>query len=186
MVRDTIKKILGVIFLREQLNNMELRESIMDFLQEHVDGSLATVKDSIPRSSPVRYFMGDDMEIYILSAGGEKFNAIDENPNVCLLVNSEYLDHRRIKGVQIFGKATTSINEPDLYHEAIGYSPDPFLMEREKNYLEVIKIEPEEIVYLDALKEGDRTKQILKGDEVILHDDYTTIDDLQTYIPSMD
>lgn len=158
----------------------------MDFLQEHMDGSLATVKNGMPRCSPVRYFIGDDMEVYILSAGGEKFNAIKENPNVCLLVNSEYLDHRRIKGVQVFGKATTSLSEPDLYHEAIGYAPDPFLMEREKSQLRVIKVVPEEVVYLDALKDGDRTKQTLKTEDIFHEQGQMVMDDIQTYIPSLD
>ena len=175
-----------MIYLHQTFDNNQLRENITEFLQEHMDGSLATVRNNIPRSSPVRYFIGDDMEIYILSAGGEKFNAIKENPNVCLLVNSNYLDHRKIKGVQVFGKAVTSVDDRDLYHEAIGYAPDPFLMEREQSHLQVIKIVPDEVVYLDAIKEGQRTKQILKADDMYIQQGHIIMDDIQTYIPSLD
>lgn len=87
----------------------ELKILISEFLKEHKSGSLATCMNNIPRSSPVQYFIGEDMNIYILSAGGEKFNAIKSNPNVCLLVNTDYIDYRQIKGVQIFGTATTSL-----------------------------------------------------------------------------
>ena len=41
----------------------------------------------------------------------------------------------------------------------------------EKTKLHVIKIIPTEIVYLDSLKDGDRTKQILKQDQVLIKED---------------
>jgi uncharacterized protein len=156
----------------EKLSPAELKNKITSFLSEHIDGALATCMNNIPRSSPVQYFMGDDMNIYILSAGGDKFNAIEQNPNVCLLVNTEYIAYRKIKGVQIFGKATTSMQDSSLKDEARKFAPDLYLFDKEKNNLNVIKIVPKEIVYLDSLREGDRTKQILKDDEVTIKEDY--------------
>ncbi|MFS8541643.1 MAG: pyridoxamine 5'-phosphate oxidase family protein, partial [Tissierellales bacterium] len=85
----------------------ELKQKIWEFLKEHKEGALATCLNNVPRSSPVQYVVGDDLTVYILSAGGEKFKAISQNPNVCLLVNTNYINYRQIKGVQIFGKATT-------------------------------------------------------------------------------
>lgn len=171
--------------MNRQQNENELRNNVLDFLQENIDGTLATVKNNIPRSSPVRYFLGENFEIYVLSAGGEKFDAIRENPNVCLLVNSDYLDYRRIKGVQIFGTATTSLMDSTIFDEAVGYSHDPHMMMREKHSLKVIKIVPEEIVYLDALKDGDRTKHVLKGNVEINEELLFSTDD-QNFIPSFD
>lgn len=159
--------------MNEKMSAVQLKNHIINFLREHIDGSLATCMNNIPRSSPVQYFLGKDMDLYILSAGGEKFNAIAQNPNVCLLVNTEYIDYRKIKGVQIFGTAATSMQNKDLYTEAKGFAPDPYLMDREKNRLHVIKIVPSEIVYLDSLHEGDRTKQVLKGSDVSISTDNT-------------
>ncbi|QGU95797.1 pyridoxamine 5'-phosphate oxidase family protein [Clostridium bovifaecis] len=149
----------------------ELRDNIIDFLWENKSGSLATCMNNVPRSSPVKYFLGKDMEIFILSAGGDKFKAIEQNPNVCLLVNTEYVDYRRIKGVQIFGKAKTCLQDKSIFEEAKVYNTDYELMEREGHNLHAIKITPEEIVYLDSLEDGDRTKQILKEEEVSVKSD---------------
>lgn len=148
----------------------ELKVMISEFLKEHKDGSLATCMNNIPRSSPVQYFVGENMSIYILSAGGEKFNAIAQNPNVCLLINTDYINYRQIKGVQIFGTAKTSLMDNVLYNEAKEYYPDQYVMDNERD-LKIIKIVPEEIVYLDSLGDGDRTKQVLRYNNVIIKED---------------
>lgn len=157
--------------MNKQISAAELKENIISFLKEHKQASLATCSDNRPRTSPVRYFLGDDLDIYIFSAGGDKFYNIQRNPNVCMLVNTEYINYRKIKGVQIFGKATVSDDNPALYDEAEKFSPDPYVFENERGSLKVIKIHPEEIVFLDSLKDRDRTKQVLKGDEVIIKED---------------
>lgn len=149
----------------------ELKEHIMVFLKEHKEGSLATCLNGMPRSSPVQYFVDDNMDLYILSAGGEKFNAIHQNPNVCLLVNTNYITYKRIKGVQIFGKATTSIEDPGLFEEAKRHYPEAYMMDHERHHLKVIKIIPHKIVYLDSTEDGDRTKQILTNNEVVIKED---------------
>ncbi|NLY86264.1 MAG: pyridoxamine 5'-phosphate oxidase family protein [Tissierellia bacterium] len=158
----------------KKISPEELKVLIKEFLREHKDGSLATCMNNIPRSSPVQYVVGhkgDNMNIYIFSAGGEKFRAISENPNVCLLVNTDYINYRQIKGVQIFGTATTSLMDPLLFDEAKEFHPDPYVVEKERQNLKVIKIVPEEIVYLDSIGDGDRTKQILRCNNVIVKED---------------
>ncbi|QUH21642.1 pyridoxamine 5'-phosphate oxidase family protein [Alkaliphilus sp. B6464] len=157
-----------------EMSPMELRDHIISFLKEHKSGSLATYLDGRPRCSPIQYFVGNEMDIYILSAGGDKFKAIEENPDVCLLVNTEYINFRKIKGVQVFGKATTSIENRTLFEEALKYSPDPHLIEMNRESLKVIKIVPHEVVYLDSLEDGDRTKQILEHNRVTLKEDELT------------
>jgi uncharacterized pyridoxamine 5'-phosphate oxidase family protein len=139
----------------------ELRQHIRNFLESRRNGSLGTCLNEMPRSSPVAYFLGHDLDIYILSAGGEKFRAIEQNPKVCLLVNTEYTDYTRIKGVQVFGEAVTSEDEPGLLHEAFEFCPDCHINDFPRDSIKAIKIIPEEIVYLNSLADGDRTKQIL-------------------------
>jgi hypothetical protein len=171
----------------EKISSSQLKAKVINFLKEHIEGSLATCMNNIPRCSPVQYFIGDELDIYIVSAGGDKFNAIAKNPNVCLLVNTDYLDYRKIRGVQIFGRASTSLANSSVYDEAKRYAPANHIINTEKESLKVIKIIPEEIVYLDALHEGDRTKQILKlkENEVITKSDESlrmTNTEIKTYI----
>ncbi|AKL97094.1 hypothetical protein CACET_c36630 [Clostridium aceticum] len=147
---------------------LELRQHIVEFLREHKSASLATCKDGIARCSPVQYFLGKETDIYILSAGGEKFKAIQQNPNVCLLVNTEYINHRRIKGVQVFGEARICAQDKKIFEEAMKYNPDNEIVEFKGDQLKAIKIVPKEVVYLDSLEKGDRTKQILRHEEVFL------------------
>jgi len=143
-----------------RLNYEQLEARIESFLMEHISGSLATCINDIPRSSPVQYFLGKDLTIYIPSAGGQKFKAIEGNKNVCLLVNTEYLDFRRIKGVQVFGKASTSVRNKELIEEANPYLPQAYLLEEGK--WQAIKIIPYEIIYLDSIERGERVKQVLR------------------------
>lgn len=143
--------------MNESLSHQDLKNHIIGFLKEHKEGSLATCLDNKPRSSPVRYFLGGDLDLYVVSAGGEKFKALEENPNLCLLVNTHFIDYKQIKGVQIFGTGISSIEKPELLEEAKSYCKEC----PQENY-KVIKIKPDEIVYLNSLVDGDRTKQILK------------------------
>ncbi len=155
----------------EKVTPRQLKEEIMDFLRQHKSASLATCMGNIPRSSPVLYFLGRQMDIYILSAGGEKFKAIEENPNVCLLVNTDYINFRRIKGVQIFGQAISSIQDDRILEEAMEFIPDLEIDGLKSGDLMGIKITPIEIVYLDSIRDGDRTKQILKNDQILIETD---------------
>lgn len=155
----------------KKVRTEELKGLIKEFLKEHKDGALATCMNNIPRSSPVQFFVGENMNVYILSAGGEKFKAIGENPNVCLLVNTNYINYRQIKGVQIFGTATTSLMDPYIYQEAKEEYQDKYFLEYERENIKVIKIIPEEIVYLDSLGDGNRTKQVLRCNNVIIKED---------------
>lgn len=157
--------------MNKTMDPVELKEHIRDFLKEHRQASLATCLRNVPRSSPVQYFLGNDLDIYVCSAGGEKFKAIAENPTVCLLVNTEYINYRRIKGVQVFGVAKSSTEDPFLIDEAKIYAPDPYLFDYAGDDLKVIKIVPYEIVYLNSLEKGDRTKQILKLNTVELKEE---------------
>ena len=153
------------------MSPLELRKHIIEFLKEHRSASLATCKENTPRCSPVQYFLGEEMDIYILSAGGEKFKAIEGNSNVCLLVNTEYINVRRIKGVQVFGKATTSTYDSTVFEEAMKYNPDNEVVQFKGEHLKAIKIVPTEVVYLDSIEDGDRTKQILRHEEVLVQPD---------------
>ncbi|MGF7059582.1 pyridoxamine 5'-phosphate oxidase family protein [Brassicibacter mesophilus] len=153
--------------MNKKMNPDQLRMHVREFLSEHKEATIATSMNNLPRCSPVQYFLGNDLDVYIISAGGDKFANIRDNPNVCMLVNTEYINYRQIKGVQIFGHATTSINKPDIKEEAKRYCPDAHLVEYEEDSLYFIKIVPEKIIYLNSLGDGNRTKQVLYQNEII-------------------
>ncbi|NLU36614.1 MAG: pyridoxamine 5'-phosphate oxidase family protein [Clostridiales bacterium] len=144
----------------------DLRRHIKNFLSGNRFGSLGTCMNNVPRSSPVQYFLGKDLDIYILSAGGTKFQNISHNPNVCLLVNTEYVNYTRIEGVQVFGRAVTSEQDNNLLREALEYCPDWHAIDTLNEDIKAIKIIPEEIIYLNSRETGDRTKQILKQEHM--------------------
>lgn len=154
-----------------KISTEELKLRIVEFLKEHKYGTLATSMNNIPRSSPVQYFVGQNMNIYILSVGGEKFKAISENENVCLLVSNEFISHRKIKGVQVFGTARTSLMDSKIYEELKLHN----VYAEIKNGLKVIKIIPEEIVYLNSVEDGNRTKQVLRYNNVLIKKDKDSI-----------
>jgi hypothetical protein len=52
--------------MNNQLTTQELKSKIMEFLKEHNEGALGTCLNNIPRSSPVQYYVGADMTIYII------------------------------------------------------------------------------------------------------------------------
>ena len=94
-----------------------------------------------------------------------KFQNISHNPNVCLLVNTEYVNYTRIEGVQVFGRAVTSEQDNNLL-EALEYCPDWYAIDTLNEDIKAIKIIPEEIIYLNSRETGDRTKQILKQEHM--------------------
>lgn len=168
---------------RNEMPPSELKKLVNTFLKENDNGALATCGNDKhqPRCSPVMYTtadVDDEVDIFILSAGGTKFGEIEENSQVCLLVNTDYTDYKRIKGVQVFGTATTSYSNPRLIDEAYSRSNAKEIFQKADEDLKVIKIIPDEIIYLDSLETGDRTKQVLDlrreegvglGDRILLY-----------------
>lgn len=111
--------------MNDNLFHEDLKKHIIGYLKENKEGALGTCLNNIFRSSLVRYFLGEDLDVYVVSTGGEKFKALEE----------------KLK----------------LLEEAKQHCSD-WATENFK----IIKIEPNEIVYLNSLVDGDRTKQILK------------------------
>lgn len=137
------------------ITEKELRENIISFLKKKDTGALAT-SGVDTRVSPVKYFLGEELDIYIYSDGGSKFDNLKENNQVCLLVSTEfYGDYKTIKGVQVFGKAQIGDSNSYIYQEAIEYCPFDSL--DDQGY--IIKINAEQVVYKDSV-DGNGEKHI--------------------------
>ena len=98
-----------------------------------------------------------------------KPSSITGHNHVCLLVNTDYINYTRIEGVQVFGRAVTSEQEPELLQEALEFCPDLHAVRSQKDSIKAIKIIPDEIVYLNSRETGDRTKQILTSGQIVRH-----------------
>ncbi|WP_051412202.1 pyridoxamine 5'-phosphate oxidase family protein [Halonatronum saccharophilum] len=135
------------------ISEQDLKMDIIDFLKAKDTGALATSgRDT--RVSPVRYFLGEGMDIYIHSDGGSKFDNLEVNNQVCFLASTEfYGDYQTIKGVQIFGNAEIGDLNSTLYKEGEKHCP----FEHGEEVDKIIKITPKEIVYKDGV-DGDGEK----------------------------
>src|SRR5690606_28649325 len=92
--------------MEQWLTTTQLKEAILAFAQGRDTGYLGTVGPDGVRVSPVRYFMDNDLNVYIHSKGGNKFINLESNPNACLLVATPFQDDfYQVQGVQLFGPA---------------------------------------------------------------------------------
>ncbi|MFP4698014.1 MAG: pyridoxamine 5'-phosphate oxidase family protein [Eubacteriales bacterium] len=131
-----------------------LHEKIHTFLRQKDTGALATTGVEM-RVSPVKYYVDERSNIYIHSDGGKKFDNIQKNHNVCLLISTEFSeDLNKIKGIQVFGHCEVGENGSSLYEEAERFCPW-----NHDNDTTVIKITPDHIVYKDGITE-DGSKQV--------------------------
>lgn len=105
--------------IERELTQLQLRNAILDFAQGRDTGYLGTSGPGGVHVSPVRYFMDQDLNVYIHSRGGTKFENLATNEQACLLVSSPFQDDfHEIKGVQLFGKAEVIDPDSQLYKKA--------------------------------------------------------------------
>ncbi len=95
---------------------------LMLFLQRNHVLHLATSKNNTARSTPLEYRL-DGMKPCILSAGGAKFEYLDDNSDVAFSIAEPYdssIDYWSYKGVQGWGSAEViSLNhQPEAFHRA--------------------------------------------------------------------
>ncbi len=133
-----------------------LMGEITEFINENNYGVLATTYECFPLSSPVEYYTNDKKEIFIPSIGGNKFKNLGTNNNVCLLVNTDYKDITKIKGVQIFGKASVLERNTTEFEQASGYIDDPDILSYDN--ARIIKISPVKMIYLNSMRSGEKDK----------------------------
>ena len=133
-----------------------LVNEICNFIQSNNYGVLATNYDCYPLSSPVIYYANQKNEIYIPSVGGNKFKNLGNNNNVCLLVNTEYEDYNKIKGVQVFGKAEVYDKHSQDFKNVCRNIKDEEIILNDNT--KIIKISPIKMIYLNSLGDGERRK----------------------------
>lgn len=105
--------------IERPLTQLQLKTAILDFTQGRDTGYLGTYGPSGVHVSPVKFFLDDDLNVYIHSRGGTKFENLATHSQACLLVSSPFQDDfNEIKGVQLFGKTQVAHSNSQLYETA--------------------------------------------------------------------
>lgn len=93
----------------KKLDPEKLKENIDNFLNCHNVMALATACGDIVRNTPVEYRYKDGA-LYFLSEGGQKFNGLEVNKNVCCAIFDQ-MSKGICRGLQVTGIA--EIIEPE-------------------------------------------------------------------------
>jgi uncharacterized pyridoxamine 5'-phosphate oxidase family protein len=102
----------------KRLTPEELKQRIINFMQEQKICTLATCAQNIPRSTPVRY-RSQGLTLYILTEGGGKVKNIKDNPHVSVSMVGEYTGFQSVTGLQVWGEAIIiKPQDGPLYEEA--------------------------------------------------------------------
>lgn len=87
-----------------KLTQEELKEKIINFLEQNIICTLATCVNNVPRSTPLRY-RAKGLTIYVFTEGGGKVKNIKQNPKVSVSLYGAYSGFQSVKCLQIWGEA---------------------------------------------------------------------------------
>lgn len=142
---------MSTTVLEQNLAQQQLFREILDFAQSKDTGALGTMGPAGLRVSPVKYFVDDELNLYIQSKGGSKFTNLAANDQVCLLVSTGFLeDYHKIQGVQFFGQAEVLDPYSAQYALASQLCPWPHNGEAK-----IIQLYCEHAVYVDRINRAN-------------------------------
>jgi nitroimidazol reductase NimA-like FMN-containing flavoprotein (pyridoxamine 5'-phosphate oxidase superfamily) len=134
----------------------KLEKHIIQFLKKQNMCVLATCSNGIPRATPIEYH-SKGIALYFVGEPGKKMKNITNNPNVSIGIFLPYTGWDSAKGAQITGKAKIiPRNDPEEFREGLeAYQWEKTAKELNikefPNSVELIKVEPEKIEYVDML-----------------------------------
>ena len=83
----------------------KLEADIKAFLDSHHCARIAITDGKNPYASTM-YYVTNGLRMYFeTNPDAQKLHIISANPNISITVDEDYLDWKKIKGIQIFGKA---------------------------------------------------------------------------------
>ena len=84
----------------------ELRVQVLSYIESHNTMTLGTCGDNIPWAATV-FYASDDLRLYFFSVPEARHSQnLAANPRVAVTIQEDYRDWRKIKGIQLEGKAT--------------------------------------------------------------------------------
>lgn len=101
--------------------NSNIKQTVLDYLREHYTMTIATAGDGVPWAAAV-FYANDGFDLYFLSDPDSRHSRyIAGNPLVSVTVNEDCHDWRKIKGVQLEGKAGMVTTEDELQKAVATY-----------------------------------------------------------------
>jgi len=102
-------------------NNSKLKETVLKYLKEHYTMTIATASGEAPWAAAI-FYASDGFTLYFLSDPESRHSKdITVNPVVAVTVNEDYRDWRKIKGIQMEGKAELVTAEDELARAVAAY-----------------------------------------------------------------
>jgi nitroimidazol reductase NimA-like FMN-containing flavoprotein (pyridoxamine 5'-phosphate oxidase superfamily) len=120
------------------------------YILENNTAALATGAGTFVRCTPIEYAYHDGA-FWMFSEGGEKFFALEQNPNVCLAIYDKYEGFGNVKGMQVSG--TAEIVEPysKEYLAAADFKKIPLAaLKKLPETMNLIKVTPKRIDFLNS------------------------------------
>jgi hypothetical protein len=151
----------------------ELRREILAYIEGHNTMTLGTCRGDAPWAATV-FYASDDLSLYFFSAPDSRHcENLAANPRVAVTIQEDYRDWRKIKGIQLEGKAAAvdSVLEKSKalavyarkYPEVIKIFTNPASGLLYQIFLKVkfYRVAPERLFYIDNEKYGLGKRQEL-------------------------
>jgi len=133
----------------------KIKKEIEKYLKKHKHCVLCTCSGDDSRATPVRYEVGDELQIIIYSENyTKKFKLLKKNKKVTLALYNQRMPY---KGLQLWGTAEIVTPDDPRHFECL-----PIRAKKSEKMLEACKvlnlilITPGRIVMLDQLRQGGR------------------------------
>ena len=99
----------------------KLKETVLKYLEEHCTMTIATARGDSPWAAAL-FYASDRFTLYFLSDPKDRHSKnIAENPVVAITVNEDYHDWRKIKGIQMEGRAELVATEDETARAVTTY-----------------------------------------------------------------
>ncbi len=99
----------------------KVKETVLKYLEEHYTMIIATAEGENPWAASV-FYANDGFTLYFLSDPGSRHSKnIAGNPVVAVTINEDYHDWRKIKGIQMEGKAEIVATENEVARAVEAY-----------------------------------------------------------------
>ena len=134
----------------------ELKEDIRDYIKSHSVCTLAVSEGNNPSANTVYYISDAGFRIYFESnPDSDKIRILKNNPRVSLTIDENYGDWRKVKGIQMFGRArmVDSREDTQLKEKFLKKFPQTKKLGGIPKHHVFVEITPEKIYYLDFSKD---------------------------------
>lgn len=134
----------------------ELKEDIQSYISSHSVCTLAVAEGNNPSAHTVYYISDSGFRIYFESnPESDKIRILKNNSRVSLTIDEDYRDWRKVKGIQMFGRAriVDSREDSQLKEAFLKKFPQIKKLGGIPKHHVFVEITPEKIYYLDFSKD---------------------------------